>query len=431
MRTAHRIGAFAGGGLPAAASVLARPAWRGGDREVRGDAALQAMLAAGAIGSFLVAVALAPRRMGGVRLMWWVSWSLVAVCALGMVVAWVVINRDPGHHLTAGTAVRSDADVGRYLSEQGLPAATVRVPTGLFVQSIEFTNGNNVLVSGYVWQRFAAAVPRTVSRGVVLPEAGDAYAATEVYRRTDAGGTETIGWYIEATLRQKFDYRAYPLDRQNVWLRLWQPDFDVDAVLVPDFSAYPPWLARGMLGTDPEMVTGEWLPQYTTYSYLRHRYTTSFGLARYTQPVSYPDMYFNMIFSRDYRGPTLAKLIPGVLIALIVFSSLFITTRDERTMAVAGFNSFAVVAFTVTMLIAVVVDHNAVRELATDGSVLYLEYVYFAIYAMILLVTVNGVLMAWDPPPRFLTWEDNALPRLAYWPLMLGFLFAVTLVLFF
>lgn len=62
---------------------------------------------------------------------------------------------------------------------------------------------------------------------------------------------------------------------------------------------------------------------------------------------------------------------------------------------------------------------------------LYLEYVYFAIYAMILLVTVNGVLMAWDPPPRFLTWENNALPRLAYWPMMLGFLFTVTLALFF
>ena len=83
------------------------------------------------------------------------------------------------------------------------------------------------------------------------------------------------------------------------------------------------------------------------------------------------------------------------------------------------------------MLIAVVVDHNAVRDVATDGSVLYLEYAYFAIYAMILMVTVNGVLLAWDPPPRFLTWENNLAPKLAYWPMTLGFLLAMTLLVFF
>ena len=34
-------------------------------------------------------------------------------------------------------------------------------------------------------------------------------------------GTEQIGWYFSGTFRQNFDYRLYPFDRQDIWLRIW------------------------------------------------------------------------------------------------------------------------------------------------------------------------------------------------------------------
>ena len=68
------------------------------------------------------------------------------------------------------------------------------IPTGVFIQSVEFVTANNVEVSGYVWQRYARSIPPDLERGIVLPEAlEDAYEAREVFRY-DEGGDEVIGW---------------------------------------------------------------------------------------------------------------------------------------------------------------------------------------------------------------------------------------------
>ena len=48
---------------------------------------------------------------------------------------------------------------------------------------------------------------------------------SEEYRRRQ-GSEEVIGWYFDVTVRQAFDYSKYPLDTQDVWLRLWHKDFD-------------------------------------------------------------------------------------------------------------------------------------------------------------------------------------------------------------
>ncbi|MDX3386031.1 hypothetical protein PV682_31920 [Streptomyces niveiscabiei] len=406
--------------------------WTGGSAAL-GDGRFGTAVVCGAV-VLLCAVLLAVRPWHfTARSVWATSAAFTLVCLLGTAVCWVAILHDDGQRLVAGRMLHDERDAGAYLA-RNMPEgrSPVVVPTGLYVESIEFTNSNNVAVSGYVWQRYPANTPKDITRGVVFPEADSSYLEDDdiAYRRTAADGTETVGWYFSTAFRQRFDYRTYPMDRQNVWLRMWQPDFDKDVVLTPDFSAYPPWQKKEMLGTDPQMVSGEWRPMYTGFSYARYQYPTSFGLKTYDRPVSYPDLYFNMVYQRNYTGAVIGNLVPVALIALVVFASLFVTSRDQK-IELFGSNTFAVMAFLVTMLLVVVVDHNELRSVSGDGSVMYMEYVYFAVYVLLLLVTANGVLIALDRPGEILTKQANLPAKALYWPILAVIVLTATVGVFF
>jgi hypothetical protein len=155
------------------------------------------------------------------------AWT--AALFLGLVASWWIIaisNPLSGWH---GELVLDDAAVEAYLA-QSVPADTdlILVPTGVFLQSLEFLSGDNLQISGYYWQRFGPDIPDDFVRGLVFPEAfRDAYKQTEAYRYTE-GDVETIGWYFETTIREPFDYTYFPFDRQDAWIRLWSRDFTYD-----------------------------------------------------------------------------------------------------------------------------------------------------------------------------------------------------------
>ena len=61
--------------------------------------------------------------------------------------------------------------VRRCASRTRSRAYDYRVPTGIFLQSFEFLNANNVELSGFVWQTYGPEIPDHIMRGIVLPEA--------------------------------------------------------------------------------------------------------------------------------------------------------------------------------------------------------------------------------------------------------------------
>ena len=97
--------------------------------------------------------------------------QLVADLALGLVLAWLAnasFERQDAWH---GTPVQNAADLEAYLA-QHVPEGIdpILIPTGILVQSLEFLNGDNVQVTGYLWQRLGPDLPDDLVPGVVLPE---------------------------------------------------------------------------------------------------------------------------------------------------------------------------------------------------------------------------------------------------------------------
>ncbi len=179
-------------------------------------------------------------------------------------------------------------------------ATSYRVPTGVFLQSFEFLNANNVEMSGFVWQKYGAGhPPRRHPRHRL---AGGSWRRrtrpTEAWRVEHDGG-EQIGWYFRGTFRQNFDYSLYPFDRQAVWLRLWHPDPERDVLLVPDLAAYSD-TAASRCRHGRAFVYGDWDPltpgSVTSWSPTTPNFGLgeNFGLGGQLNGTPLVNLYFNV-----------------------------------------------------------------------------------------------------------------------------------------
>src|SRR5215208_123587 len=154
------------------------------------------------------------------RRFWFVSALVSLACVIVLVGAWVRAYTAPPAPEPADTVVTTPDGVERYLAayfpaRQNGGEGPVFIPTGVYIESMEFKGSYNVQVSGYIWQRYANDLPQGIQEGFVIPEAN--YLRFEEVDRARQGNEELITWSFKATLREQFDYERYPLDRQQIW----------------------------------------------------------------------------------------------------------------------------------------------------------------------------------------------------------------------
>ena len=366
------------------------------------------------------------------HLQWTSHMSAVAIfLAFGGILYLVAseVRTEPG----IGIAVTDQADVDVVLEPaiEGAVASPAGpayfVPTGVYIQSLEFLSANNVQVTGYVWQTYSAAIPPEVTRGFVLPEAiEEAYESEEAYRHvTDEG--ETIGWYFHAIVRQQFDYRQYPFDRQDVWMRLWHADLEGSVILTPDFSSYADIDPATLPGLMQDFVYEGWDPEFTGFSMDFTAFNTSFGLDRAVFPDSYPELLYNVGLRRNVVAPLLDHLLALIVVALLLFATVRLTTMDEDHQRRRGNLVFDVLGFCAALMFIVILAHNGIRNSVSPDQIAYLEMFPFLLYVAILLVALNAILLTSPNPPKLIAYQDNIMGRLLYWPLLLGALLVLTL----
>ena len=359
------------------------------------------------------------------------AWSLALVAALAGV--WFFASSDVRSGHWVGTPVASEADVAAVLAAHpGSEAARpLHIPTGVLIQSLEFLDANNVRVTGYVWQRYGPEIPDDIAQGVIFPEAiTEAYGAEEAYR-LDQGGTELVGWYFHATFRQPFYYEHYPFDRQDVWLRLWHPNAERGVLLGPDFAAYRNLDPRSLPGLEEQFVFGGWEPEDSGFSYAVQRYNTTFGFDTGFDEEGFPELYFNVALKRVFIGPFVDQVLFAAAVALMLFLVLVLTASDEDRKTRFGFSPSGALGATSGLLFAVILKHTQLRATIGQQGIAYLEVLPFLFYLVIPLVALNAIVLAAPWQVRFVEWNHNLLPKLLYWPLLLGALLAVTLVVLF
>lgn len=310
----------------------------------------------------------------------------------------------------------------------------VLIPTGLFIQSVEFVSANDVNLTGYIWQKYRDDIPASVSRGFVFPEqVSSVDTVIEEHYRRQQGSEEVIGWYFDVTVREAFDYSKYPLDTQDVWLRLWHKDFDANVVLVPDLRAYRATGLTDIFGVDSGMVSGGWKITDTFFSYKLASYDTNFGIQNYVGQRDFPELYFNLTLRRSFVNAFVVALVPLIVVLILLYSVLVMATADRDKAEVLGFNATGAIGASTALLFVVMLAHIDLRREFEAGGLVYLEYFYLITYAAVLAVSLNVYLFAAQTEGWLmdvLHRDDNLLAKLAFWPAVLGFLVVVTVMIF-
>jgi hypothetical protein len=359
-----------------------------------------------------------------------VAWSLTLLVALFM--TWGVIATVNPRNQWHGVHMQDAAEVDAYLGRH-VPSDMTRtiIPTGILVKSLEFLNGDNVQVTGYIWQKFGPGIPDTLVRGAILAESvKDTYKQIEAYRYEE-GGVETVGWYFETTLRQPFEYAEYPFDEQDVWFRLWAKDFSRDTILVPDFDSYASLDPASLPGLEKEFVYTGWTPISSGFTLSNQPYSTSFGIGKANAYVELPELYFNLVLDRNFGGPFFEHIVFALAVTILLFGLLLLTTDSEDLKSRFQLSTAGVLGTASGLLFAVILKHNQLRSVVGAEGVSYIETIPIMLYGVIVFVVVNAILLASPYDGRLIHRQGNLLPILAYWPVVLGLVLAVTLVVFF
>jgi len=340
------------------------------------------------------------------------------------------------------TVLTDEAGVRKFLSDNRTRASSryasyespVYIPTGVFVQSIEFSTANNVVVTGYVWQKYGLDLPTGLSRGFVFPEA-ESVEIRDAYTRSN-GESQVVGWYFKAALRQSFDYATYPLDHQNVWLRIWHSDFDKNIILTPDLEAYDfinPRLRPGLEQAD--FVLPAWNVEKTYFGYQENSYNTNFGIAEYVGQRGFPELYFNIALTRKFIGPFISNIIPLSAVSIMLFGVLMFGTKQADKVGLLGFSASTVLSICAAFFFTVVIAHVTLRASLAAPGIVYIEDFYFVLYLAILGVSLNAMFFAREDKlpllQGFIQYRDNFWPKLLYWPLLTGLMLIITVGVFY
>ena len=380
------------------------------------------------LGVLLIALAGGPYLLNKeARHLWQASASVSTALLLAVGVLWLIVDRYPSQDSGDRVRVYDAASAEQYLDSfdenrtRRSPEPEARIPTGVFVKSIEFESSTDLTVTGYIWQRYSNSLPADLEKKVILVEAEEPK-IQEMYHRT-VGNDEIIGWYFTAKLRQQFSYARYPFDRQDVWVRLRPADLTHDVALVPDFESYELANPAVRPGVMPDLVLPGWSVTGSYFEYRPEHYNTTFGIDARTDV---PEFYFSVGLRRQVLGPFISNLLPLAVTGAMLFGILLLSTTHERRFELFGFKAIDVVLGCAALFFVASFQHVALRQALASPSVFYFEYFYFALYLAILAVSLNAILFASQIGVRFVAFRDNLLPKLIFWPAYLAAVFAMT-----
>lgn len=313
----------------------------------------------------------------------------------------------------------------------------IKIKTGIFIQSLSFSNSNEVNITGYIWQHYNQGLRDSIQLdaaevGFILPEqvnTGADIEPREVYR-FKKGENEVVGWYFEATLRQPFNYSNYPFDHKIVWIRLWPKKFLQNVVLVPDLESYAGTGLTDIFGIEQNIVLGTWERMNTYFDYKLSNYSTNFGIDDSRWQDSFPELHYNFVIKRKIESAFIVYLLPLFLVASLLFAALLTISKNDQVAQQLGFNTFGFISASSALFFVVLLSHIQLRQQFEGTDIVYIEYFYLMMYVLLVLATANTYIFSLKESRynNLILYEDNLIPKVLYWPLILACMIGLTLI---
>ena len=374
-----------------------------------------------------------PRDLVAPRVYRRVSWMFTTVFALAILGTLCLADQYPADPASDFKRTTDSYDLQEYLEEHARETLSEReslpqeVPTGIFVQSISFQSAKEVLLTGFVWQRYTEGLHDGLSQGFLMPES-QATEITEISRDTVDGETRIV-WSFQVLLNQEFDYTRFPFGLENIWVQLWHEDFADNVILVPDLQSYKVTRPKSLSGLRKDLQVPGWQVEETFFGYRKKTYGTSFGHRGFHDVTDFPELHLNIIVSSDIIQPLVAYILPITVIIVLLYTILLLTSPYKIQADGWGFNAMNSVTAAAGFFLVAVFSHADLRSSLSFRGINYLEYFYFVTYLALMVVVINALLVSLTNI-RFLRRFNNGIPKLFFWPVSLAMLYMATVKVF-
>lgn len=301
------------------------------------------------------------------------------------------------------------------------------IPTGIFLYDIAL-NLDNIMINGYAWQQIPLKQKHAITPGIILPQARD-FTMKKWYENT-VDDWHIIGWKIQGTINQNFDFFSYPLDSKQIGIEFWPVNNDEKVILLPDFHGYKVFNATSLPGINTKISLRNWYLNKSYFCYkkeiilsnLGHHSPNSYTFDIGNDPLQRPHLYFNIEARRKAIGALALSLMPIVIILTLLFILLLMAGTIEFQFM---FGSIASLFF--TSLIA----YTAFKTYLSIQNVIFLDYLYFLLQGSILIIAIIDILYHKKFNISFIDYKKLLIPQLLFWPLVLGALLFVSLIFFY
>ncbi len=357
-----------------------------------------------------------------------VAWSMIGagslLIAIGIGCIWgIALAYNPAVGI-AGVRISDKATLRNTMNDYLNRSAEkhmeppVYVPTGVFIESLKFTGPSDVLLSGYVWQKFGKAFPEDTNKEFSISRATGVSIERVGWFFRD--GIEIVRHRFEAEVRQNLTHETYPLEQARIELRIVPKELNHNIVPVPDLDAYSILNASLLPGLDGGAFIAGWTLKNAYYELRKRDLNTNFGIGRAVTKDNYPALYYNIGIQRNFIDAFISHLTPLIFVSIMLFFLLVLSDRIDAA---------RVFSICVAMFFVIVFSHIDIRGKLSAQEIFYLEYFFFLTYGSILFVALvaGGTLLKvniW-----FCGYKSRG-PQLLFWPVFLGLVFAVTMAVF-
>ena len=140
-------------------------------------------------------------------------------------------------------------------------------------------------------------------------------------------------------------------------------------------------------------------------------------------------MHYNFVVKRKFENAFIVYLLPLFLVAALLFAALLTISNEDELSSRFGFNTSGFIGACSALFFVVMLAHIQLREQFASSSIVYIEYFYILMYALLVIATANVYLFSLRPRRgfSFILYEDNIIVKVAYWPVVLICLIIITL----
>ena len=295
------------------------------------------------------------------------------------------------------------------------------VATGLYIESLEFVNANNVHLTGHAWQKLTASQKAFIEPKLAFNHTVSSK-VEEAYRQDLKDGGLLVGWRFSIETRQQFDYSKYPFDHKSIELSFNEADMGGNVILVPDLESYEKLSKMDNPAVSPDIVLDEWLLKSSYFKYRFESYNTNFGLDTFFNQNVAPELNYNINIEREFIGPFVTTLLPVMVMVCLLYACVvsmkYTPYGDLR-------NNITAVVFTILLA------HYSIREHLQIDEVVYFEIFYFLLYLVssIFMLIAHQYYKAKEE-----TGDGRIYKRLAniwFWPVMTISIFIITILTYY